>query len=511
MAAKRFVAFISYSHADEGVAARLQKRIETYRLPNRLRARDGDAPSRLGNVFRDRADLAAADSLSDAIRAALADSGALIVLCSPEAAGSQWVDAEIRLFRQLHPGAPVLAAVVRGEPREAMPVALTEDGREPLAADLREEGDGWKLGFLKIIAALAAVPLDALIQRDAQRRIRRVMAVTIAAVLALVATATMMAFAISQRNEAQAQRAEADRRRAQSEGLIEFMVTDLRARLREVGRVDIMRSAVYSAIDSYGEEGRASALAPDSRGQMARLLHAVGEDALNSPNGRDEARRALRRAHAITAPLLADAPRDADRIFNHAQSEYWLGNFSYFAGDMAAVATHWQRYRDLATRLRAVEPHSRRSLQEIAFGDGNLCALDLAVRRDGVAHCQAALATQRALAAAYPEDTAVTISLVNRLSWLSDAVDRRDGPGAGNHYRNEQLNIARRLAAEQPRNWEIQEFLVRALMTVGAAARSTGNAEQSSRLWDEARAKLRIMQAHDPDNLVWRNLATMIE
>lgn len=68
---------------------------------------------------------------------------------------------EIELFRALHPDRPILAAIVRGELAEAFPAPFM-DGAEPLAADLRREGDGWRLGFLKIIAGIAEVPLDAL-------------------------------------------------------------------------------------------------------------------------------------------------------------------------------------------------------------------------------------------------------------------------------------------------------------------------------------------------------------
>lgn len=508
-ATKRFAAFLSYAHVDQAVADRLHKQIETYRLPKRLRAADGgEAAVRLGSVFRDRADLAAADSLSDAIRAALAESGALIVLCSPAAVQSRWVNEEVRLFRVLNPGAPVLAAVVRGEPADAMPAALTEDGREPLAADLREEGDGRKLGFLKIVAALAGVPLDALIQRDAQRNLRRVMAVTVGALLALVAAVSMMTYAIQQRNEAQAQRAEAERRRAQSEGLVEFMLTDLRERLRGVGRIDIMRSAVGSALDSYGGDGAIGELHPDSQGQLARLLHAVGEDALSAGN-QNEARRAILRAHAITGDLLDEAPQDADRIFNHAQSEFWAGRLQL--GEPGnATRRHWQSYRQMADRLRTVEPRSQRSLQELAYADGNLCSLQLMENRNGVTLCRAALASQRRLAEASPRDSGVAITLANRLAWLADAMERSEGLGSGEPYRQEQLSIARRLSVQEPSNWELREFLVRALIASGSAANSAGDGVLAEQRFAEARGLLDRMQRHDPANRVWSDLAAMI-
>lgn len=509
-APKRFAAFISYAHSNEKAAARLHKQIETYRLPHKLRRSDGGkAAARLGQLFRDRADLAAADSLSEAIRDALADSATLIVLCSPAAARSRWVNDEIRLFRALNPSAPVLAAVIEGDPAAAMPVALTEAGREPLAADLRSEGDGWKLGFLKIVAALAGVPLDALIQRDAQRGLRRVMGVTAGALLAMLAAVSMMTYAIQQRNEAQAQREEAERRRAQAEGLVEFMLTDLRERLRGVGRIDIMRSAVGSALDSYDGETGNEALSADGRGQLARLLHAVGEDDFNS-NKPDDAALSFRRAYAISAPLLADAPRDPDRIFTHAQSEYWLGHIAYPARDFATVERRWRAYHRLSERLIAAEPGSRRSLQERAYADGNLCTLYLATGRDGIDLCRAALASQRRLAGRFPGEAPVIITLANRLAWLADAVERRDGRGAGRQYRDEQLALVRQLVRQEPGNWDTREYLVRALIAAATDAGESGSPARARPLWAEAQRLARAMRAHDPANRMWADLQTLV-
>lgn len=510
---KRFVAFISYAHADEDIAARLHKQIETYRLPPQLRNATGDAVSRrLGAVFRDRADLAAAESLNAAIQSALADSGALIVLCSPAAVLSHWVNEEIRLFRALNPGAPVLAAIARGEPADAMPTALTEDGREPLAADLRQEGDGRKLGFLKIVAALAGVPLDALIQRDAQRKLRRVMTVTVGALVLLLAAVTMMTYAIQQRNEAQAQRAEAERRRAQADGLAEFMLTDLRERLRGVGRIDIMRLAVNEALETYNVDGRTGELPPDSQGQLARLLHAVVEDASldRSAGQAEQAQQAIDRAFGITQSLLAAAPEDADRIFNHAQSEYWLGQLAYARGDLIEMQRHWQAYARLAVRLRAVEPNSRRSLQEVAYSEGNLCSAEQMQGRHGVELCRRSFEAQRSLAQRFPNDPEIVRSLANRAGWYADSIERRDGPGASLGVRAEHYRIARRLVSLDPDNFDYREILVSALYSVGTGHVRNNEPARGRALLEEAWPLITAMRRQDPDNQRWLMLEGLL-
>ena len=320
---RRFAAFISYSHADAIAAAKLQRKLERYRLPKRIAEAQSRSAS-LGTVFRDREDLAAASSLSAAIRDAIMQAEALIVICSAEAAASPWVGAEIELFRELHPDRPILAALVSDGPLESFPPALTIDGLEPLAADLRPEGDGPQLGFLKIVAGIAGVPLDALIQRDAQRRIRRVTAITVGALAAVLVMGVMTTFALQARNEAARQRAEA-------EGLVEYMLTDLREKLRGVNRLDVMKNVNARAMRYYGNGRSITGLSDESLERRSRLLHAMGEDDLQSGKFIDALEK-FAEAHKTTKKVLQNNKESTAAIFAHAQSEYWLGYTAFRLG-----------------------------------------------------------------------------------------------------------------------------------------------------------------------------------
>ena len=104
IAARRYVAFISYSHVDRDIARWLHRSIESYRLPPRLRtplAASGMESGRLTPVFLDREDLPSSTDLAESVRLALDNSDALIVVCSPIAARSRWVNEEVRRFKEL--------------------------------------------------------------------------------------------------------------------------------------------------------------------------------------------------------------------------------------------------------------------------------------------------------------------------------------------------------------------------------------------------------------------------
>jgi cell division septum initiation protein DivIVA len=420
-----FRAFVSYCHADRAFAAWLQRRLETYRLPRRLAGKvaplPGQGPGRIGPVFRDRADLSAAEDLSQAVRDAIGRSSALVVVASPDAAASVWVAREIDLFRELHPKAPVLVALARGEPREALPEALRRDDTEPLCADFRKQGDGKRLAFLKIVAGLTHLPLDALVQRDAQRRVRRVTAALSAAGVLLLIMALLLGIALRARQEAERQRLEAERQRSGAEGLVEYMLTDLRERLRGVGRPDVMAAVNERAMAYYAAQGDLSRLPDTSLDRRARILHAMGEDDEKLGN-MPGALAKFREAHRTTAAILARAPRDPDRVFAHAQSEFWVGYAASRNGRTAETARHWRAYLAGATLLAKLEPGSLRGVSERGYAAGNLCDVEFNGLKDFAAatrDCEASLADIRRAHAKQPADAKLQRDLANRYGWVA--------------------------------------------------------------------------------------------
>ncbi|NGP54533.1 toll/interleukin-1 receptor domain-containing protein [Thioalkalivibrio sp. XN8] len=244
---RRYRAFISYSHADKAVAKWLHRALERYRLPSRLvgeQTETGPVPARLTPIFRDRDEISAGADLSDTLRQALADSMFLIVVASPDAAASRWVNEEVRLFKSMHGETRVLALIAAGDPGErgtsgVFPPALrfrvdpegqvTDNPTEPVAADLRAGADGRRLAKLKLVAGLTALPLDALVQRESARRQRWLLGLSSAS-LALVAVMVVLTVAAIQgQREAERQRAEAQAEAAKVRAVNQFMRDTLSA------------------------------------------------------------------------------------------------------------------------------------------------------------------------------------------------------------------------------------------------------------------------------------------
>ena len=113
----KFVAFLSYAHADKRVATWLHRSLEGFRIDADLVGRDtprGPVPRSLAPIFRDRNDFSGGHTLTEATISALDASGALIVVCSPVAATRPAVNEEVRLFRWRNPDRPVIPVIVEG-------------------------------------------------------------------------------------------------------------------------------------------------------------------------------------------------------------------------------------------------------------------------------------------------------------------------------------------------------------------------------------------------------------
>ena len=499
-------AFISYAHKDEASARRLHRWLESYRMPRRLVGKTtlrGTVARRLTPIFRDRLELPASSSLDAAVTNALAASDALLVLCSPAAKASMWVNAEIRLFRSLHPDRPIIAALLAGEPRESFPEALVEPdalgvAREPVAADFRKNHDGPRLARLKIVAGLTGLALDELIQREAQRQLRRVIAVTLAAMIFALMMSLLLVLAVMARREAEQQR-------RQAEGLIEFMLTDLRTRLQGVGRLDVLGSVNDRALAYYGEQSDLSRLPAESLERRARVLHAMGED--DQKRGKDAAALAkFGEAHRTTAALLAAKPDDPLRIFAHAQSEFWLGYVDFSRNHLDKALPRFVAYRQLAQRLTAIEPANLKYWRELGYAEGNICTI--AITGKGPAGdldaCRSALATMERIARSQPGDSGVQSDLANRHAWMADALRLGGRDRDALAEREKQAAIIDALLARDPKNASYRQDWMLARFSTAALLRDLGQDARANAMIAKSRRVVDDLIASDPENRDWR-------
>ena len=236
----KYRAFITYAHKDEERAKWLRQKLEAFRVPKHLIGTNGDfgeVPARLFPIFRDRDELAGAAQLGPLIEQALDDSSHLIVLCSPQAVRSRWVNEEIRMFKSMGKADRVLCLVLSGNPmvedldgntdNECIPLAarrevdaegaITDQKHEPAAADLRETSDGEKDALLKIVAGLLGLGLDDLKQRDLLARQKRLARIASVSALLAISAIGLAVYAFYQQQQASIAKANAEEERKLTE------------------------------------------------------------------------------------------------------------------------------------------------------------------------------------------------------------------------------------------------------------------------------------------------------
>jgi serine/threonine-protein kinase len=314
--------------------------------------------------------------------------------------------------------------------------------------------------------------------RAKPQRLRRQRLQLVAAGAAVALLAVGLAVVSWLALDARRARDEAERRRKQAEGLIGFMVEDLRPKLEGAGRLDLLDAvgaralAYFAAVPEElltdGElERRASAVR-----QLAKVRIDQGDPAASLA----AARHSLHIASALAA-------RDAERSAWQAQlaearalvGEVLFGQ-QISLGEARALM---EQARDTFVGLAAREPHQvewRKSLAAHHLNVGAAC--------EALGDLPAAMAAQRAsielsrqLLARSPGDVALLTPLSTALSWHSTSLEQSGDLAAAVRAREENLAILETLAARDPKNLVTrsdlgvaQDYLARLLIGRGDLA-----------------------------------------
>lgn len=182
MAEKLHDAFISYSRKDRAFASLLEKALEAFSPP-----KIGTIPQEHLDIFRDEKDFTGTD-YHKAVSKHLQDSRKLIVICTPAARASQYVNDEIRVFAETNGSDNIIPILLSGIPNnkassnqeaeKAFPEALVEIIQMPLAisylsfqpdkdkVNKKKYNDSW----FSLLSNLYDIPRSEIEQRERKRQ-----------------------------------------------------------------------------------------------------------------------------------------------------------------------------------------------------------------------------------------------------------------------------------------------------------------------------------------------------
>lgn len=571
----RYRAFISYSHSDQGWALWLHKALETYRIPARLvgtQTSAGIIPGRLAPIFRDRDELPSATDLSGKVNEALAQSAALIVVCSPRSASSLWVNAEIIAYQRLHPDNPILCLIVEGEPNasdlagraqeECFAPALrfrfgadgqpTQERTEPIAADARPGKDGKSDAKLKLISGLLAVGLDTLKQREQQRRVRRMAAMTTLALAIMLVTSWLAIDASIARKAAVVARQAAERRQKQAESLAGFMLGDLNDKLAQVQRLDIMEAVDDRAME-YFQSLPTADVTDEALAQRAKALEKIGSVRMNQGH-LPAATESYQAAAKLSGALAAAAPDDVARQVAYSRVLTFLGMTHWYQGRLDAAQRSFESAQHALQRKPSHLADDSERIFQLTSIDNNIGhvleargKLDQAEiqYRDMLVQCQRLLAGRtassewtRQLGAAHNNlgkmallrgDLAGAIAEYRADDAIETTLSRRDGKDnqqresmlvvhailgrtlaltgdidAGLVKLQQSVDIARELLKVDPSNTDSQANLARYSSQLSRLRRLAGDLPSAQALTSQSLSIFRALTKHDAQNTDWQ-------
>jgi serine/threonine protein kinase len=307
---------------------------------------------------------------------------------------------------------------------------------------------------------------------------------------AVMALGVGIGVALWQAREARAQR-------VQAEGLIEYMIGDLRKKLQPVGRLDVLDGVGTKALAYYAAQDLAS-LDADSLGRRARALHMIGS--LAEQRGKmDEARRDLQQAAATTSELLQRNPNDGQRIFDQSQSEFYLGYLEWRRGRFHEAEKAFRRYYAMAERMNQVVPDNHDWQMEKVFAAQNVAIvlIDLGQPEEALALSRQARAEVESIARKHPEDA---VSDANTIGWSAIAEQSRGHYQAAIDDENAKIAAAMR-APGADKDQDVRFLVATAHVETAAWLRDLGRLDESLQMAASGIADLTAQAALEPSNL----------
>ena len=202
----KYFAFISFRSSDAREAVRLQHAIERYRLPAVLCRENKSVPRRITPLYCYINDMHAGEELMQELKARMEQSRYLIVLCSPDAAKSVYINSGIDYFVSLGRRDSIIPVIVDGVPysndpaAECFPEALKRhfpkhpdplQDHSILGINLHEQGvsrrEAYNRAMLMVVARMLQLDFDGLLLRDNQRRRKRTIALSAVSLLIVAA------------------------------------------------------------------------------------------------------------------------------------------------------------------------------------------------------------------------------------------------------------------------------------------------------------------------------------
>ena len=335
------------------------------------------------------------------------------------------------------------------------------------------------------------------------RRLRRL--AIAAAIVAIVLAAAKYTFDLTrERSAAVAAREEADRRRGQAETLIGFMLGNLRPKLQQVGRLDLLEDVGREAT-KYFDTVPAGTMSGEELYRRSQAIYQIGQ--VRQAEGKfTEAIAAYRESLAIAELAVERNPDHNDWLLGLSMAHFYLGDALRMQGDLDGAMREFSAYRDIARRLVEKDPGSDQFQMELAYGHGNVAAvLEARSDLDG-ARRELELAQQikEDLARRKPDDRQRQDSVATGHNRLGNVLNNIGESQAALEHFLKDADIRKALVERYPQDQSLRRLQQVALNFVSRAYLEQGDLATAARYARDNADGTALYAAVDRRNLDWQ-------
>ena len=285
------------------------------------------------------------------------------------------------------------------------------------------------------------------------------------------------------------------------------MLGDLKDKLEPIGRLDAL-DGVGTRVLAYYSKQDTSELSDAGLLQRSRALSLTAQVA-SLRGDMDTAEQLYRQAMQGTAEAVRRDPDDPQRLFDHAQNVFWLGDIARDRGQIDKAEAANREYKRLADRMVAIEPDNLKWRMEVLYAEENIGIVLRNQRRfaESARQFQSSLGPMMSLASIDPGNAEYQRELSTLLAWSADAERDLGRLDAAIQLRGRQISFLRKLLAGGDTNVAFREHLIPAHQGLGILFASRGQPDRGIEQFRLAVAEANRLIPIEPDNVLWRGFA----
>jgi eukaryotic-like serine/threonine-protein kinase len=397
-----------------------------------------------------------------------------------------------------HPqGLPPREIILRVARGETNPVTGVERDVASLLARLKQMVPADRPAAVEALASIEHM-------RERSQRIVKWTTAVIAAMVLLFIGWRYTADLKHERAKAIAAQAEAEKRRAQAEDLINFMVGDLRTKLNGVGQIDILDDVSKKTL-KYVSDVDPTRMTADELARFAKVLHQLGEVQLV----RGDTAAALplfRHSLDLSKAAIVREPRNPAAQLAYATSHCWIGEVHRQRREYPLALESMRVYMNVTEKLARKYPGNADYQYEWTSALNNVGIILEAQGdvRTALEHYKVSLAARSEAVRRKPDDLKLLADLAAVLNKVGVANHKLGALPVARDYFRRELETYRTLVAADPKQSQWRHRMAVSLGYLALMHWYMGDVDGAQALWREELSIDRELADRDPKNIPWQ-------